>query len=219
MSLDSVFRVIFLSEESGEKTLDTLVSMLDTAKEVPSYSRHNQYSATVFGESRRYGLEWFSGDISNLAYDDEFVKLDLTCSVLFESETPSHQFRELFDLTRRFYRQIDAKYVFGMHSERMETIGLPENRNGIPSPISDESLAQNRIVGSTWLMLFPPVMVNEYGREWLLDLPAEQVDQLDDGAIMIVATTNIYDADSDLEIATAVSEGLRPLKDAFDEKH
>ncbi|MFC7072623.1 hypothetical protein ACFQJ7_17160 [Halovenus rubra] len=220
MTLESVFRVIFLSDSAGKKTLDALVSALDTDEETPSYNRHNEYSATVFGESRRYGLDWFSGDISKIAYNEEIVTLDLTCSVLFQGESPGQQqFEETFDLVRQFYQGIDAQYVFGMHSERIETIGLPENRNGIRSPISDESLAQNRIVTPTWLMLFPPAMVEEYGREWLLDLPAERIEELDDGTIMIVATTDIFDADSDFEIANAVGEGLQPLEDAFAEKH
>lgn len=219
MSLESTFRVNFLSNAPGEETLDVIVSVLDTDEDTPSYTKHNDYNATIFGEARRYGLEWFPGDISNFAYDDEIVILDLTCSGLFRSETPSQQFQELFDLVRRFYEATDAQYVFGMHSGRIETIGLPENRNGIRSPITDASLAQNRIVAPTWLMLFPPGMVEEYGREWLLDLPAERIDELDDGAIMIVATTDIFDADSDLAIADTVGKSLRPLEEAFTEKH
>jgi hypothetical protein len=218
MLLESVFQIGFLSDGSAEETFEEIISLLDTDEQAPKYIRHSEGSATVIGESSEFGLDRYT--VHNFAYEDELVSLDLTCSVLFQGESPGpKQLEETFDLVRRFYEGIDAQYVFGMHSERIETIGLPENRNGIPSPITDESLAQNRIVGPTWLMLFPPAMVEEYGREWLLDLPAERIDELDDGAIMIVATTDIFDAESDFEIANAVGEGLRPLEDAFDEKH
>ncbi len=221
MHTESFFRIEFITDAPANQTFDVLVSLLDEEEGLPKYITHSERNATIIGESRDFNLSAVpDSDLNSYEYDSGIVSLDLTCSVLFQGESPGQQqLWETFDLVRRFYQGIDAQYVFGMHSERIETIGLPENRNGIPSPITDESLAQNHIVAPTWLMLFPPAMVEEYGREWLLDLPAEQVEELDDGAIMIVATTDIFDAEDDFEIANAVGEGLRPLEDAFAEKH
>lgn len=42
-------------------------------------------------------------------------------------------------------------------------------------------------------MLFGPEMVEEYGREWLLDAPAWKRTELDDGGIMLVASPDPTD--------------------------
>jgi len=219
--MESFFRVEFVFEDPPQEAFDRLVSLFEQKKEMPKYLKRSERRMKIVGESRNFSLRVISdSELNSYEYEESTISLDLTCSVLFQGGSPGEQqLDETFALIRRFYEEIDAQYVFGMHSERIETIGLPENRNGILSPINEDSLAQNRIVASTWLMLFPPAMVEEYDREWLLDLPAARIDELDDGAIMIVATTGIFDAESDLEIANAVGDGLRPLEDAFAEKH
>lgn len=39
-------------------------------------------------------------------------------------------------------------------------------------------------------MLFSPPMVAEYGREWLLEAPVWKNRELDDGAVMLVASSD-----------------------------
>lgn len=217
--VESYFRVRFITDQSAVEAYKGVLSLLETKEERPDYNEQGDYYSSINGKSVYPGLQVDDSEMHILEYDGAVLSLDVDCaSVVSDKDAGPQQLNETFDIVRQLYQGIDALYVFGMHSERIETIGLPESLNGISSPISDESLAQNRIVAPTWLMLFPPAMVEEYGREWLLDLPAERIDELDDGAIMIVATTDIFDAEDDLEIANAVGKGLRPLEDAFAER-
>ncbi|MUV90712.1 hypothetical protein GJ629_13045 [Halapricum sp. CBA1109] len=220
MALESFFRVGFVSNTPPENTLDAFVSLFDSDKQAPKYIRHNEKSITVIGDSNKYGLDVYSKQAHNFAHNNDLVALDFSCSILFDENCPTQQqLEETLDLVRQFYQCIDAEYVFGMHSERIETIGLPENRNGIPSPISDESLSQNHIDYPTWLMLFPPTMVEEYGREWLLELPAEHVEELDDGAILVVSTLELTDCETDIDIAETVAGSLDPIVSRFTDDH
>ena len=41
---------------------------------------------------------------------------------------------------------------------------------------------------ATWIMMFPPAKVAEFGRERLLDAPVWRVEELADGAVMLIAT-------------------------------
>lgn len=129
---------------------------------------------------------------------------------------------ELFDAALSFvpylYSQTDPQYIFGMHDSRIERIGANHLDQGIPSPVSDAGLANNRIDHPTWLMLFPPEMVEEYGREWLLDLPVETVTELDDGAIMTVATERIPECESDVGVAEEILDAMEPIEKAFRER-
>lgn len=67
-------------------------------------------------------------------------------------------------------------------------------------------------------MLFPPEMVETYGREWLLNLPADRVEELDDGAVMIVTTDAIPKYDSDIDISELVNDSVKPIETAFDQR-
>jgi len=97
-----------------------------------------------------------------------------------------------------------------MESELMEAIDIE-----IPSPVTDESLANNRINLPTWLMMFPPAMVEEYGREWLLNLPAERIEELDDGGIMVITTDEFADIETGTELTVHVQDAKEPLEAAF----
>lgn len=218
MTFESFFRIGFFSDDSPEEVFESLISWLDTDEQAPKHIRRSERGVTIFGEAGKYTLTLYSSH--NFAPDDDIVALDFTCSTLLNGTSPTQQqLEETFELVRRFYQCIDAEYVFGMHSERIETIGLPENRNGIPSPISDESLSQNHIDYPTWLMVFPPVMVEAYGREWLLELPAEHVEELDGGAILVVSTLELTDCATDIDIAETVAGSLDPIVSRFTDDH
>ncbi len=103
------------------------------------------------------------------------------------------------------YHATDPLYGFGMLSYRLEAIDVE-----VPPPISDKKLAENRINHPTWLMLFPPEMVEAYGREWLKSLPAARIDSLDDGGLLVITTMEVTDAD-------AVYEAMQNIEQAFDE--
>jgi len=114
------------------------------------------------------------------------------------------------DFVQKVYAMTSPVYVCGMHIWTMEGIGIER-----PSPVTDQGLANNRIDLPTWLMIFPPEMVEEYGREWLLDLPAERIEELDDGGIMVVATQDFVDTETVTEFTNRVYDAVEPLKTAF----
>lgn len=111
---------------------------------------------------------------------------------------------------KQLYSETRPQYVCGMESELMEAIDIE-----IPSPVTDESLANNRINLPTWLMMFPPAMVEEYGREWLLNLPAERIEELDDGGIMVITTDEFADIETGTELTVHVQDAKEPLEAAF----
>jgi hypothetical protein len=53
-------------------------------------------------------------------------------------------------------------------------------------PFTAKSLANDEFTHMCWLMIFTPNFVRTYGRETLLSAPAWHVEELDDGAVMIV---------------------------------
>lgn len=50
------------------------------------------------------------------------------------------------------------------------------------------------------------------------DLPAERVEELDDCAIFVVATTEITDCETDREIAKTIRDAMAPIEAAFEQK-
>ncbi|ELZ26986.1 hypothetical protein C475_08626 [Halosimplex carlsbadense 2-9-1] len=81
-------------------------------------------------------------------------------------------------------------YAFGLDTEHVGSIGKGW---GPDKPVTDESLGENRINEVSWLMLFGSELVAEYGREWLLRAPAWKRQELDDGAILLVASPDPTD--------------------------
>jgi len=118
------------------------------------------------------------------------------------------------DLVSLVYEATDPQYVLGMVSAQYEALGVE-----MPDPIDEDRLANGRIEHPTWLMIFPPEMVEEYGREWLLDLPAERIDELDDGAILICATDQPTGNEGHDAWEQKFMEPIQKLEDAFAEKH
>jgi hypothetical protein len=121
-------------------------------------------------------------------------------------------------LVEDLYDLLDPTYVFGMHNWRTDRVDNPATPAPLPSPISGETIAENSIQHPSWLMLFTPGMVDVYGREWLLDLPAERIDEFDDGSVLIVAVTDFSNCGSDTEISEYLNEQMNPIEDAF-ERH
>ncbi len=118
------------------------------------------------------------------------------------------------DLVSLVYEATDPQYVLGMVSAQYEALGVE-----MPEPIDEDRLANGRIEHPTWLMIFPPEMVEEYGREWVLNLPAERIDELDDGAILICATDQPTGNEGHDAWEQKFMEPMQKLEDAFAEKH
>lgn len=85
------------------------------------------------------------------------------------------------------YNVLDSRptYVYGLDPAHAEAVG---SFFGIPAEAT--ALAADRISDVSWLMLFPPDLVESYGREFLLNAPAWRTDELDDGSILVVSWEN-----------------------------
>ena len=98
---------------------------------------------------------------------------------------------ELLGHVEHVYLSINrCQYAYGLDSEHTSKIN---SDSGPGIPVSQESLADNRIEAVSWLMVFSPELVEEYGHEWLLSAPAWERRELDDGAIMLVASPDPTD--------------------------
>lgn len=96
---------------------------------------------------------------------------------------------EAVSVIREIYELLEPKptLVYGLPGNYHETIVV----NGFDHPVSDESLAENRIEYIPWLVILPPAIVDTYGRETVLSAPAWQVEELTDGAILLVAYSDL----------------------------
>lgn len=91
----------------------------------------------------------------------------------------THALKELVKMAKTAYTATaDPPVVVYSETPDMPDIGRP--------PFTAESLANDRLTQMCWLTIFPPALVDTYGRETLLSAPAWHVEELDDGAIMIV---------------------------------
>lgn len=117
-------------------------------------------------------------------------------------------------VTKRIYESTDPVYVFGMHFGHKEVIGLE-----MDEPVTTETLEENRLNTPTWLMLFPPAMVDAYGREWLLNLPVPYTEELGDGAILTLTMTDFEKFESDVDMLEALWEARESLEELFEARH
>jgi len=141
----------------------------------------------------------------------------ITISIKYERFTrPDGRDRlsSLLSFVADFNESVGFNYVFGSHELRIERIGIPGD-GALPSPISDEGLDRNQIDHPTSVMLFPPVMVEQYGKEWLLDLPADRAEELKHGSVFVVATEDITDFEQDTELHQHINDAMKPIEEAF----
>lgn len=96
----------------------------------------------------------------------------------------------LLSMVEVVHAALDSRYAYGFDTNHVGSVGEDW---GLDKPVTDKSLDDDRIAEVSWLMLFGPEMVEEYGREWLLDAPAWKRTELDDGGIMLVASPDPTD--------------------------
>lgn len=136
---------------------------------------------------------WTVPDVPHVEVRYESAPFEAT----FEAESnrgPEDVTKDLIDLVTFLYSATEEKPRFaygvtGLHQEHLAG-------NEMPLPVTAESLSENRIEYATWLMLFPPAMVETYGRTTVLSAPVWETEELDDGAIIVVASSKPFvDAD------------------------
>ncbi|WP_435334877.1 hypothetical protein [Haloarchaeobius sp. TZWWS8] len=162
-----------------------------------------------------------------LVYGGNIITLTIYCNELC-SEIGPRVFNKTIEVVSSIYEATLPKYVFGMHEWRMNNIesGGGTEEYQFPSPVSESGLENDRINHPSWLMLFPPEMVEEYGREWILNLPIERVEELGDGAILMVATEAFIGPDAldrpdlhvdpDTAVFQIIDNAMGPVEAAFD---
>lgn len=210
--VESHFRINFAYTEGS--ALSKLHDFLDSADDL-EYTSLTEQEVVLGGELMSVGLRANSDAERIYDYDTALITMSIPSERLVRPNG-DERLDSAVSFVPRVYAETDPQYVFGMHTWRIERIDKDYLDHSIPSPVGDDTLSQNRIGHPTWLMLFPPTLVEEYGRDWLLDLPAERIEELDDGAIMTVATEDVTEGESDTEIAQLVDEAMEPIEAAFD---
>jgi len=122
------------------------VTLARYSPDVAYLGSHYQFSDDDRGLQERHGTIWTT-----------------TTSATQNSSTGAgvHDWRTGGRIRCRFAYALD-----GEHTSKIDSDAGP----GLP--ITADSLAANRIETVSWLMLFAPPLVAEYGREWVLDAPA-----------------------------------------------
>lgn len=156
---------------------------------------------------------WFGIETSDSVFpqDRQAVQLSLDADSLAGGDT---YLEDALELIETLVEHLDPLYVYGMHVGHIELVGVDRTE-----PVTAESLADDRINSPTWLMLFPPAMVETYGREWLLDLPVPYAEELDDGAILILTMTDFGKFEYDVDMLEALWEARESLEETFEARH
>ena len=119
------------------------------------------------------------------------VSMNLATSDFEQSPDLEATTRNLIDQVEYIYLSIDrCQYAYGFDVEHQHKLA---SDSGPRIPVSQESLADNRIEAVSWLMVFSPELVEEYGRKWLLSAPTWERRELDDEAIMLVTSPDPTD--------------------------
>lgn len=106
---------------------------------------------------------------------------------------PADRIDELLSLVRGIYRASDSRpcYCYGLDPYHTEAVG-----DILDVPVTAAGLRDGRIDDVSWLMLFPPRLVESYGREWLRSAPVYRAIDLEDGGLLLVAIDDPWDPDS-----------------------
>ncbi len=194
---DGVQIIVVPSQERADVTLEVVHELLcepDTELQtdyIPEDDRLRLTARTVSGS-----LERFDGRASDplTVPDVPSLRLRIGSAEFHAGERPVGA---LLDLLRELYYAVDPQYCCGLDPGHVEGI-----RRQAGLPVTEESLANTHVETASWLMLFPPEMVAAYGREFLLSAPAWRVEEVDDGAVLLVASSDPFDP----ETGTALGE-------------
>jgi hypothetical protein len=127
------------------------------------------------------------------------------------SESDRHPVEEFAELVATGYKGTEVRPLAGFtvtppHEEAIFASGNP--------PATAESLAHDEYEHLSWVTVFPPAMVDTYGRETLLSAPAWKTMELDDGAILLVTHEDPHDTDPDGLYEVADHIGLKSYSEA-----
>ncbi|QPV61593.1 hypothetical protein I7X12_12570 [Halosimplex litoreum] len=93
---------------------------------------------------------------------------------------PDEPLRELLDILTFCYRATENRPIAAYSTTPDTPLDL------LKPPITAESVANGQLTYLPWLTIFPPRMVESYGKETILSALAWHVETLDDGSILVV---------------------------------
>jgi len=125
----------------------------------------------------------------------------------FQSDSGYQKYQKFLEAMKLVYEATNPAYAYVTRQSDIEAMDMY-----LKQPTSNDALSENRIIAPTWVMLFTPPMVEEYGREWLLDLPADRMDKLFDGGLLIVSTERLV---SDPEDGSGYDDDMAQMDEAF----
>ncbi|MFB6200759.1 MAG: hypothetical protein ABEI98_01995 [Halorhabdus sp.] len=120
---------------------------------------------------------------------------------------------DALDVLTSVYQITEPLYVYGMHVGQMEMVG-----RDVDPPVTESSLAGDRINYPSWLMAFSPAMVQEYGQEFLTRLPADHVEELGDGGVLVVGRDDFTSCEFPRDVEQATLESRETLAEAFGDR-
>ena len=171
-------------ERLGEST-DRYATSRSPMDAVSLRDEINNPSASPLLDTHGADADWFT--LPSLPA----VSLDLATSDFEQSPDLEATTRNLIDQVEHIYLSVDGcQYAYGLDVEHQHKLAS-DREPGIP--VSQESLADNRIEAVSWLMMFSAELAEEYGHEWLLSAPAWERRELDDGGIMLVTSPDPTD--------------------------
>ncbi|ELZ26992.1 hypothetical protein C475_08656 [Halosimplex carlsbadense 2-9-1] len=193
---DSIEVSFVLTGDRGEPQLEAIRERVDNKQEYRAdWGRDDEYVyAAREIEEDVFGVHLFEHSPDSDWYTlptRQAIELEISTHDLTLGEDVETRVSTVLKFVQTVYAAtVECRYAFGLDTEHVGGIGEDW---GPDKPVTDESLAENRINEVSWLTLFGPELVVEYGREWLLSAPAWKREELDDGAILLVASPDPTD--------------------------
>jgi len=198
-NVQGAIEVGFIYEHSAEQAMTELREALGAESD----------ASPIYIETDTTGFKARAGYATGVPDTDDGISIGLEYDEL-AGENSEDVYKAFIDALKQVYESTEPLYGWGIRRTRID---IPE----LSTPATSESIADSRIIAPTWVMLFTPAMVEEYGREWLLDLPVDRIDDLPDGGLLIVCTEQLLDVPPGDEYFSDMAEvdrafGLDPVE-------
>lgn len=177
---DEQFQVVFVYDQPEPPDRDALLADLEYSRDDSYLLENGDLAAGLFYRPPE------SEDTPPAEIPDlPFAGFDVQESYIEQAgnEDNEKQLEAFLELVRDLYHAGDDRPAFGYGlqyhmGEGVWQIGTP--------PVDGESLADDRVNYAVWLNVFPPRLVETYGRETLLSAPVWRAEEFEDGAILLV---------------------------------
>lgn len=108
-----------------------------------------------------------------------------------ESHHGPENAKSVVDLALDLHSKMGTVYTYGFASYEQNPLADPDLHP------DQESLRDGEVPDLHWLNVFPPSIVERFGRDVLLDAPAYRVEELADGSVLLVVQESPVEQDED----------------------